>query len=524
MANRVFFASDKSLALAVDHTVYRYGTTLEYVDASHIKIKGNQYLRIDQALVVIDTDTTIGWECLDTGSPEASKLYHVYVCIQSGNNEPLFRISLSDSAPSGFDTTTSREIGTFQTDSSGDIDANSITGPTGGWIPKAHGNEAHDPDFLALDGSTEMSGHFKMDYQKGRIYKALAGVSDKHFLGGYGKFIFLPANNDWQDLDLTGEATITITPSAFDTADVKRNLFDGMGRTFISPQNTDFPLTITVDYSPGTAPSLADGDYTFVVTMYPGRYCQYMKVEAMHPDYDSGAWQTVGELTNNTQEILVIGPFNVATLLGNHHPQKIRITLDQPVTTSYLWIKDVYCLRGNRAAFDKRYLKLATSDAINAYISGNKWLSVATSGIVGLPKQSYVEAYMYNGGSHYSVSATAWTKVPFDTIVTDVQGDFNTTNNRFTAPEDGKYLCMAKINLYNVTDQNYYYIRFYKNGVGFPPYGTFRASGSLDLTLLHYSIIDCDAEDYLECWVYGQTDFKILYGRDDTNIWFIKVA
>jgi len=150
MANRVFFASDKSLALAVDHTVYRYGTTLEYVDASHIKVKGNQYLRIDQALVVIDTDTTIGWECLDTGSPEASKTYHVYVCIQSGNNEPIFRISLSDSAPSGFDTTTSREIGTFQTDSSGDIDANSITGPTGGWIPKTHGNEAHNPDMLPL--------------------------------------------------------------------------------------------------------------------------------------------------------------------------------------------------------------------------------------------------------------------------------------------------------------------------------------------------------------------------------------
>jgi len=159
MANRVFFASDKSLALAVDHTVYRYGTTLEYVDASHIKVKGNKYLRIDQSLVVIDTDTTIGWECLDTVSPEASKTYHVYVCIQSGNNEPLFRISLSDSAPSGFDTTTSREIGTFQTDSSGDIDANSITGPTGGWIPKAHGNEAHNPDMLPLDTSSAIDAY-----------------------------------------------------------------------------------------------------------------------------------------------------------------------------------------------------------------------------------------------------------------------------------------------------------------------------------------------------------------------------
>ena len=402
--------------------------------------------------------------------------------------------------------------------------ADHVHGTPSEWTPKVHGNEAHDPSFLALDGSTEMSGHFKMDYQKGWIYKALAGVTDKHFLGYYGKFIFLPANNDWQDLDLTGEATITITPSAFDTAKAKRKLFDGTGSTFILPQDTDFPLTITVDYSPGTAPNLGDGTYTFVVSMYSGRYCQYMKVEAMHPDYDGGAWQVAGELTGNTQEILVLGPLGVYSLLGNHHPQKIRITLDQPVTTGYHYIKDVYCLRGNRAAFDRRYLKVATSDAINAYISYNKWLSVATSGIVGLPRPSYVYAYMDNGGANYSVSATTWTKVPFDTVVMDVQSEFDTTNNRFTATEDGKYLCIVKINIDNVTDQNYYYVKLYKNGSALPPYGILRPSGSLSSTLLLCSVVNCNAGDYLECWVYGQTAFDILSGEDNSDVWFVKVA
>ncbi|RLA87305.1 MAG: hypothetical protein DRG40_00655 [Deltaproteobacteria bacterium] len=316
MANRVFFASDKSLALAVDHTVYRYGTTLEYVDASHIKVKGNQYIRIDQALVVIDTDTTIGWECLDTGSPEASKTYHVYVCIQSGNNEPIFRISLSDSAPSGFDTTTSREIGTFQTDSSGDIDPNSITGPSGGWTPKVHGNETHTPDMLPLD----------------------------------------------------------------------------------------------------------------------------------------------------------------------------------------------------------------TSSAINAYMSGNKWLSVATSGIVGLPKQS---VSYFRLGTEQSISDSTWTKVALDTVIIDRQSEVDTTNNRWTATEDGTYFMygILRWKATTVVGGKTYQIAIYKNGVNVMSALFVAPTSGAGVSSLVCLVQDLSAGDYVELWAWHNSGAAAsLVAHAGTSLSVIKVA
>jgi len=151
-------------------------------------------------------------------------------------------------------------------------------------------------------------------------------------------------------------------------------------------------------------------------------------------------------------------------------------------------------------------------------------VEIATSGIVGLPRQSFVEAYMYNGGSNYSVSATTWTKVPFDTIVTDVQGDFDTTNNRFTAPEGGKYLCQVIVRIYGLGDQQYCYMRFYKNGALLWPSIEHHMSGVYAATVSFNCVVDCVAGDYLECWIYGQAAFSILYGQDNTTVWFAKIA
>jgi len=178
---------------------------------------------------------------------------------------------------------------------------------------------------------------------------------------------------------------------------------------------------------------------------------------------------------------------------------------------------------GNEA-HDPDMLPLSTSSAISASMSGNEWLSVATSGIVGLPRQSFAYAYMDNGEANYSVSATTWTKVPFDTVVTDVQSEFDTTNNRFTATEDGKYLAIAKINIYGLPDQNYCFARFYKNGSPFPPYARLIASGTKTHTVWVISAIPCASGDYLECWIYGESGFSIVWGEDDAVVWYIKVA
>jgi len=166
----------------------------------------------------------------------------------------------------------------------------------------------------------------------------------------------------------------------------------------------------------------------------------------------------------------------------------------------------------------------AGANAVNIQTAATTALEIESHGIVSLPKQSYVEAYMDNGGSNYSVSATTWTKVPFDTTVTDVQGDFDTTNNRFTAPEDGKYLCQVKINITGLSDQQGCHIRFYRNGAVLPPSVTHRMSGTSYVSVSFNCVIDCDAGDYLECWIWGETDFSITHGRDQTSVWFAKIA
>ena len=170
------------------------------------------------------------------------------------------------------------------------------------------------------------------------------------------------------------------------------------------------------------------------------------------------------------------------------------------------------------------FLPVSTDSAISAFISGNQWLSVATSGIVSLPKQSFVHVYMNNGGADFSVSAYTWTKVPFDTKIGDVQNEFDTTNHRFTASQDGVYFISVVINVKNVVDLKGYRLTIYKNGNSWTWWRLYRASGGATQSLVFPIAVKLSEGDYIEAFIYGESDFSILYGLGNALMFVAKIA
>ncbi|RLE42274.1 hypothetical protein DRJ16_05060 [Candidatus Woesearchaeota archaeon] len=190
--------------------------------------------------------------------------------------------------------------------------------------------------------------------------------------------------------------------------------------------------------------------------------------------------------------------------------------------SSWLEITPTPARHGNEA-HNPDMLPLSTSSAIDAYMSGDKWLSVATSGIVGLPKQSMCLVYMDNGGASYSVSATTWTKVPFDTKRLDNANEFDTTNNRFTATEDGFYIFLVHLAILGVTDGESYLERIYKNGSGYTGSVNVVAAANTSHSIVGGFLIDLSAGDYAEVFVYGTTSFYVDNGWG-TSLYVAKVA
>jgi len=130
--------------------------------------------------------------------------------------------------------------------------------------------------------------------------------------------------------------------------------------------------------------------------------------------------------------------------------------------SSWVEITPTPAEHGNEA-HNPDMLPLSTSSAIDAYMSGNKWLSVATSGIVGLPKQSCV---LVRKTTSQTLSSSSSTKITFDTVDYDNQSLWDSTYNKVTVNEDGIYLVVARLNFYNLGIDNRAWIDIRKNGVG----------------------------------------------------------
>jgi len=170
------------------------------------------------------------------------------------------------------------------------------------------------------------------------------------------------------------------------------------------------------------------------------------------------------------------------------------------------------------------FVPVSSDSDISISISGTQVFNISTAGILTLPKQSFIHVYMDNGKTNYSVSANTWTKVPLDTVINDIQNEFDTTNHRFTASETGVYFISAVVNIANPTDQGNYRITVYKNGASWTWWSFLGASGTGYQSLIFFIVIKLSAGDYIEVFVRGNYDFEIAYGGGNALLFIAKIA
>ena len=111
-------------------------------------------------------------------------------------------------------------------------------------------------------------------------------------------------------------------------------------------------------------------------------------------------------------------------------------------------------------------------------------------------------------GNQTSISDNSWTKVEYNQDRDDPSSNFDTTNDRFIAPADGRYFFTA-------TAYCWGYIgnlasRFYKNGSAqndtyFIDNAAY-SGNQYEFTARSNAILDLSANDYIEFWIKSNTN------------------
>ena len=126
-----------------------------------------------------------------------------------------------------------------------------------------------------------------------------------------------------------------------------------------------------------------------------------------------------------------------------------------------------------------------------ATVSGNAGTQVAVAG---------------RSGNQSSIADNVFTKLAFNTDVDDPDSNFDTSNNRYIAPADGRYYFSAQAYLWGYVDS--VHSRFYKNGNAqndtyWIDSGSY--TGVREFTVRSVGIFDLSANDYIELYVKGNT-------------------
>jgi len=112
--------------------------------------------------------------------------------------------------------------------------------------------------------------------------------------------------------------------------------------------------------------------------------------------------------------------------------------------------------------------------------------------------------------SQTSVSDNTFTKVLFNTDTFDTDSVFDTSNNRFIAPANGKYSFVSSVYMYaNTANGNKSFTTFYKNGgIDNRTLTAIELGGSdnylASTTILNSAIFNLSQNDYIE--VYAKMD------------------
>jgi hypothetical protein len=131
MGNSILFNTAGQIALAVNYeTQGPYSDKFLTKEAdTTVRINEEFFVRVGNAVLIIDTDTDLDESDLDAGAAfDASDTYYIYACQPlDGTKTPVFKISKNATYPAGgWDGDDSRKIGGFDTDGSAHIDENSL--------------------------------------------------------------------------------------------------------------------------------------------------------------------------------------------------------------------------------------------------------------------------------------------------------------------------------------------------------------------------------------------------------------
>ena len=161
------------------------------------------------------------------------------------------------------------------------------------------------------------------------------------------------------------------------------------------------------------------------------------------------------------------------------------------------------------------------ADKIVGYTAGTQVLNISSAGILTFPKQSACSVYL---STSQSISAGTETKVQLDTVIFDIQGEYDTTNYRFTATEDGIYVVTGQVALDVIAagDKIRAYIKV--NGATRNKIALTASDASLH-SLIVAHIFQLSAGDYVELYAANMdSNDTILAGIDTTKMSIIKVA
>jgi len=103
-----------------------------------------------------------------------------------------------------------------------------------------------------------------------------------------------------------------------------------------------------------------------------------------------------------------------------------------------------------------------------------------------------------------TISTGSFQKLQLDDIEYDEDNEWDTTNKRFVATNAGRYIIIAQTLIKSLVDREYWVVRIYVNGaeitLGTNPNAS--TPGSVWIYTYVSDILELDANDYVEIWVY----------------------
>jgi len=161
----------------------------------------------------------------------------------------------------------------------------------------------------------------------------------------------------------------------------------------------------------------------------------------------------------------------------------------------------------------------ADEDIVRAKAGGQDVFYGYNDGIFELVKQSGASMKM---SANQTIQNTVWTKLAFDSYDWDIQGEVDTTNNRFTATRAGKYLLCGCIS-FEANSNGVRHFKIMLNGSTRLTAIRIGAAPAYETTVIFNYITQLDAGDYVEFHAFQTSGGDLAVMNDITRAMVVKI-